>query len=70
MEKYLRDGGIGKRIVHDEFLFAAPLKVPSYRRCFFNGKVPNRSVNTDVTVASGATVQTASISGEKQDLLR
>ena len=54
MEKCLRDSGLNKRNVHDvvlvggsaRFLFVKKL-IPE----FFNGKEPNRSVNSDEAVS-------------------
>ena len=50
-------------------LLVVPREVPLSRRRFFNGKEPNRSVNTDEAVASGAAAQAAILTGEMQDLL-
>ena len=62
MEKYLRDSGFDKRNVHDVVLVGGSARFPFVKKFiqeFFNGKKPNRSINSDEAVSFGAAVHAA-----------
>ena len=76
VEKVLRDSKIDKANVHEIVLVGGSTRIPRIVKLvsdFFNGKVPNRSINPEEAVAYGATVQAAILSGDTsektQDLL-
>jgi L1 cell adhesion molecule like protein len=72
----LLDSGIDKRAVHDVVMVGGSTRIPKVQSMiqeFFNGKLPNNSINPDEAVAYGAAVQAAILTGEGssqvQDLL-
>jgi L1 cell adhesion molecule like protein len=76
VEKCLLDSGIDKRAVHDVVMVGGSTRIPKVQSMiqeFFNGKLPNNSINPDEAVAYGAAVQAAILTGEGssqvQDLL-
>ena len=76
VERVLRDSKIDKANVHEIVLVGGSTRIPCIVKLvseFFNGKELNKSVNPDETIAYGAAVQAAILSGETckttQDLL-
>lgn len=62
VEKVLKDSGISKSQVHDVVLVGGSTRIPKIQEMienYFNGKVPNKSINPDQAVAYGATIQAA-----------
>ena len=62
MQKYLRDSGLDKRNVHDVVPVGGSARFPFVKKLipeFFNGKEPNRSINSDEAVSLGAAVHAA-----------
>ena len=67
VERVLRDSKIDKAYVHEIVLVGGSTRIPCIVKLvseFFNGKEPNKSVNPDETIAYGAAVQAAILSGE------
>ena len=57
VERCFRDGSIDKRNVHDDVLVVGvPTRITTVQKrvCFFNGKEPNRSINSDVGSSQSA----------------
>ena len=76
VEKVLRDSRIDKANVHEIALVGGSTRIPRIVQLvsdFFNGKEPIKSINPDETVAYGAAVLAAILSGDTsektQDLL-
>ena len=77
VEKVLRDAGMSKNQVHEIVLVGGSTRIPKIQEMlsnYFNGKELCKSINPDETVAYGATVQAAILSGNNksealQDLL-
>ena len=76
VEKVLRDSKIDKANVHEIVLVGGSTRIPYIVKLvsdFFNGKEPIKSINPDETVAYGAAVLAAILSGDTsektQDLL-
>ncbi|KAK9727561.1 Hsp70 chaperone [Basidiobolus ranarum] len=76
VEKVLRDSKIDKANVHEIVLVGGSTRIPKIQKLvsdYFNGKIPNKSINPDEAVAYGAAVQAAILSGDTsektQDLL-
>ncbi|EHB15380.1 Heat shock cognate 71 kDa protein [Heterocephalus glaber] len=75
-EKALHDAKLDKSQIHDIVLVGGSTRIPKILkllRDFFNGKELNKSINPDESVAYGAAIQAAILSGDKsenvQDLL-
>merc|ERR1739848_841669 len=67
VENVLKDADIGKGQIHEIVLVGGSTRIPKIQQMladFFNGKALNRSINPDESVAYGATVQAAILSGE------
>ena len=67
VERVLRDSKIDKANVHEIVLVGGSTRIPCIVKLvseFFDGKEPNKSVNPDETIAYGAAVQAAILSGE------
>ncbi|KAF7373106.1 Heat shock protein 70 [Mycena sanguinolenta] len=62
VEKVLRDSGIDKSNVDEIVLVGGSTRIPFIVKLvsdFFNGKTPDRSINPDEAIASGAAIQAA-----------
>ena len=62
VEKVLRDSKIDKGNVHEIVLIDGSTRIPRIAKLvsdFFNGREPNKSINSDEAVAYGAAVQAA-----------
>ncbi|KAJ7192075.1 heat shock protein 70 family [Mycena pura] len=69
IEQVLYDSKIDQSNVHEIVLVGGSTRIPRIRTLvsnFFDGKEPNRSINPDEVVASGAAVQAAILSGAVQ----
>ncbi|CAG8766480.1 6050_t:CDS:2, partial [Funneliformis caledonium] len=76
IEKVLRDSKIDKSQIHEIVLVGGSTRIPKIQKMvseFFDGKVPNKSVNPDKAAAYGAAIYAAILSGDTskitQDLL-
>lgn len=66
VEKVLRDAKISKQDVNEIVLVGGSTRIPKIQsliKDFFNGKEPCKSINPDESVAHGAAVQAAVLSG-------
>ncbi|XP_057436402.1 heat shock cognate 70 kDa protein 2-like isoform X2 [Lotus japonicus] len=73
VEKCLRDAEMEKSDIHDVVLVGGSTRIPkvqSMLQGFFNGKELCKSINPDVAVAYGASVQAAKLSGEKNNEIK
>ncbi|KAF3625544.1 Chloroplast envelope membrane 70 kDa heat shock-related protein [Capsicum annuum] len=67
VEKCLRDAKMDKSCIHDVVLVGGSTRIPKVQkllRDFFNGKKLSKNINPDESVAYGAAVQAAILSGE------
>ncbi|CAG8658657.1 10155_t:CDS:2, partial [Funneliformis mosseae] len=67
VEKVLRDSNIDKSQIHEIVLVGGSSRIPKIQKMvfeFFNGKVPNNSLNPDEAIAYGAAFQAAILSGD------
>ncbi|CAG8631017.1 14602_t:CDS:2, partial [Funneliformis caledonium] len=76
IEKVLRDSKIDKSQIHEIVLVGGSTRIPMIQKMvseFFDGKVPNKSVNPDEAAVYGAAIHAAILSGDTteitQDLL-
>jgi L1 cell adhesion molecule like protein len=72
VEKVLRDSKINKANVREIVLIGGSTCIPRIVKLVsnvFNGKEPNKSINPDETVAYGAAVQAAILSGDTSENL-
>jgi len=70
-EKCLKDAGVSKSEVSEVLLVGGMSRMPKVQetvRGFF-GKAPNKSVNPDEVVASGAAIQAGVLKGDVRDIL-
>lgn len=70
VQKVLADAGMTKSEVDEIVLVGGSTRIPKVQQLlkdFFNGKEPNRGVNPDEAVASGAAVQAGILSGETSE---
>jgi heat shock protein 1/8 len=70
VEKVLRDSKIDKSNVHDIVLVGGSTRIPRIIKLvsdFFNGKVPDTSIDPDEAVAYGAAIQAAILSGDTSE---
>eukprot|EP01064_Diplonema_japonicum_P008926 TRINITY_DN163_c0_g1_i4.p1 TRINITY_DN163_c0_g1~~TRINITY_DN163_c0_g1_i4.p1 ORF type:complete len:681 (+),score=294.13 TRINITY_DN163_c0_g1_i4:70-2043(+) len=68
----LADGKLKKEEVDEIVLVGGSTRIPKIQNLikdFFNGKEPNKGINPDESVAYGATVQGAVMSGEVNEIL-
>ncbi len=70
-EKAMKDSGLSKSEIDEVILVGGSTRIPAVQEIVKKifGKEPNRSINPDEAVASGAAVQGAIISGEVTDIL-
>jgi len=67
VDRVLTDAKIDKSLVHEIVLVGGSTRIPRIQKLitdYFNGKEPNKSINPDETVAYGAAVQAAILSGD------
>ena len=72
VEQVLRDSKISKSQVDEIVLVGGSTRIPKIQELlkeFFNGKTLNKEINPDESVAYGATVQSAILSGNKSEKL-
>jgi heat shock 70kDa protein 1/6/8 len=70
VEKVLRDGKVDKSQVDEVVLVGGSTRIPKIQDLiskFFNGKEPCRDINPDESVAYGAAVQAAVLSGDTSE---
>jgi L1 cell adhesion molecule like protein len=70
VEKVLRDSKIDKANVHEIVLVGGSTRIPRIVKLvsdFFDGKEPNKGINSDEAVAYGAAVQAAILSGDTSE---
>ena len=67
----LRDAGLTKNDIHQVLLVGGSTRIPAVQEAVKNelGKEPNKSVNPDEAVASGAAIQGGVITGDVKDVL-
>nr|AIR72270.1 Hsp70A [Euphausia superba] len=73
VEKALRDAKMDKATVHEIVLVGGSTRIPKVQKLlqdFFNGKELNKSINPDESVAYGAAVQAAILSGDKSEVVQ
>jgi heat shock protein 1/8 len=73
VEKVLRDSKIDKSNVHDIILVGGSTRIPRIIKLvsdFFNGKVPDTSINPDEAVTYGAAIQAAILSGDTSEKIQ
>lgn len=70
-EKAMKDSGLSKSEIDEVILVGGSTRIPVVQEIVKKifGKEPNRSINPDEAVASGAAIQGAIISGEVTDIL-
>ncbi|MGD1903231.1 MAG: molecular chaperone DnaK [Geitlerinemataceae cyanobacterium] len=72
VERALQDSGLGPDEIDRIILVGGSTRIPAVQSSisgFFNGRAPDRSVNPDEAVATGATIQAGVLGGEVQDVL-
>ena len=72
VERVLKDSKLSKRDIQEIVLVGGSTRIPKIQSLlseFFNGKVLNTSINPDEAVAYGATVQSAILSGVRDETL-
>jgi molecular chaperone DnaK len=72
MEQALKDCDFGPESIERIILVGGSTRIPAVQeavRRFFGGKLPDRSVNPDESVALGAALQAGVLGGEVKDLL-
>ncbi|RIA85502.1 hsp71-like protein [Glomus cerebriforme] len=65
VERVLRDAKFDKNLVHEIVLVGGSTRIPKIQKLlseFFNGKIPNKSINLNEAAAYGAAVQAAILS--------
>lgn len=70
VEKVLKDSKMSKSQIHEVVLVGGSTRIPKIQSMlseFFNGKELNKSINPDESVAYGAAVQAAILSGDTDD---
>lgn len=70
VEKVLRDSGMDKGMIHEIVLVGGSTRIPKIQSMltnFFNGKELCKSINPDESVAYGAAVQAAILTGQGDD---
>jgi L1 cell adhesion molecule like protein len=73
VEKVLMDSGLAKADIHDIVLVGGSSRIPKIQQMlsdFFNGKELCKSVNPDECVAYGAAVQSAILTGSKDEQIK
>lgn len=72
MQQALKDSGLSLAEIDRIILVGGSTRIPGVLKAirkFFNGKMPDRSVNPDEAVALGAAIQAGILGGEVKDLL-
>lgn len=72
MQQALKDSGLSLSEIDRIILVGGSTRIPGVLKAirkFFNGKMPDRSVNPDEAVALGAAIQAGILGGEVKDLL-
>ena len=71
LKKCLKDSGFGKYEIDEVLLVGGSTRMPKVGEVVkdFFGKEPNRSVNPDEAVATGAAIQGAVLSGTMKDII-
>jgi molecular chaperone DnaK len=72
MQNALKDAGMTVEQIDRIIMVGGSTRIPAVQeavKLFFNGKMPDRSVNPDEAVALGAAVQAGILGGEVKDLL-
>ncbi|CAG8629882.1 4941_t:CDS:2 [Funneliformis mosseae] len=70
VEKVLRDSKIDKSSIHEIVLVGGSTRIPKIQKMvseFFNNKEPNKSINPDESMAYGAAIQAAILSGDTSE---
>lgn len=73
VDKVLQDSGLAKGDIHDVVLVGGSTRIPKIQQMlseYFRGKELCKSVNPDEAVAYGAAVQSAILSGNKDDAIK
>lgn len=73
VEKVLKDSGLSKSQIHEVVLVGGSTRIPKVIELiqdFFNGKIPNRSINPDEAVAYGAAIQAAILTGSESSSIQ
>ncbi|CAG8606112.1 6731_t:CDS:2 [Funneliformis caledonium] len=73
IEKVLRDSRIDKSQIHEIVLVGGSTRIPKIQKMvskFFDGKIPNNSINPDEAMAYGAAIQAAILSGDTSEKTR
>jgi L1 cell adhesion molecule like protein len=66
VDKVLKDSGLSKSMIHDVVLVGGSTRIPKIQallKSYFNGKEPSHSINPDESVAYGAAIQAAILTG-------
>lgn len=73
VERALRDANLAKNQIHEVVLVGGSTRIPKVQQLiqdFFNGKEPCKNINPDESVAYGAAVQAAILSGVNSQRLK